>query len=189
MEAQDDVHFVSLVDTKDNGMLLRIKSKGRPSKQSTVNKNIGSSTYDEIKEALKLSGTPDILLAVAWMTNEELRYLQMFPEVWYVDVTSQTNNEKRQLLVLAGKDGMKRGFTGIRVFLPSEQRWIFDWFFNDCIIELLGVELIKRNKLIITDGDPHMYGPLRCAQVCTFIMFLLLRFMLDLYVICIMSFL
>ena len=41
----------------------------------------------------------------------------MFPEVWYVDVTSQTNNEKRQLLVLAEKDGMKRGFTGIRVFL------------------------------------------------------------------------
>ena len=100
-------------------MLLRIKSKERPSKQSTVDKNIGTSTYEEIKEALKLSGTPDILLACAWMTDEELRYLQMFPEVWYVDVTSQTNNEKRQLLVLAGKDCMKRGFTGIRVFLPS----------------------------------------------------------------------
>ena len=55
------------------------------------------------------------------MTDEELRFLEMFPEVWYVDVTGQTNNEKIQLLVLAGKDGMHHGFTGLRVFLPNDK--------------------------------------------------------------------
>ena len=100
-----------------------------------------------------------------------------------VNVTSQTNNEQRQLLFLAGKVGIKHGFTGIIVFLPSEQRWVFDWFFNDCIIQLLGIELIKRNKVIITDGDPHRYCPLRCAQVCWILMLVLLcRFWLVHYV-------
>ena len=40
----------------------------------------------------------------------------MFPEVWYADVTNQTNNEKLQLLVLAGKEGFHQGYTGMHVF-------------------------------------------------------------------------
>ena len=40
------------------------------------------------------------------MTDSELRQLQMFPEVWYADITNQPNNEKRQLIVLAGKNGI-----------------------------------------------------------------------------------
>ena len=98
------------------------------------------------------------------MIDSELRQLQMFPEVWYADVTNHTNNEKRQLLVLAGKNGLNQGFTGMRVFLPSEQFWVFDWFFNTCLIQMLKPDLIKRNKIVITDGDPNLYDPLRVAQ-------------------------
>ena len=79
-------------------------------------------------------------------------------------MTGQTNNEKRQLLLLAGKDGLSKGFSGMRVFLPSEQKWIFSWFFNECIVQVLGFDLIRLNRIVITDGDPNMYIPLRAAQ-------------------------
>ena len=113
LESQSDVTFITLVDTEDCGMLLRFKYKGRPPKKSAVNKNIQLSSYEEIKNSLKLEGTPDILMACAKITDEELHFLETFPEVWYVDVTGQTNNEKIQLLVLVGKDGMACGFTGL----------------------------------------------------------------------------
>ena len=98
------------------------------------------------------------------MTDSELRQLQMFPEVWYADITNQSNNEKRQLIVLAGKNGMNQGFTGLRAFLPSEQYWVFEWFWNVCLIQLLTTVLVRRNRVIITDGDPNLYEPLRLAQ-------------------------
>ena len=88
----------------------------------------------------------------------------MFPEVWYANITNQSNNEKRQLIVLAGKNGMNQGFTGLRAFLPSEQYWVFEWFWNVCLIQLLTTALIRRNRVIITDGDPNLYEPLRLAQ-------------------------
>ena len=164
LDGEDDVTFVTLTDTYDKGILIRTKRKGRPSKEEVVLRKSGVDSYEEIVKSLKLTGTPEILLACAWMTDSELRQLQMFPEVWYADVTNQTNNEKRQLLVLAGKNGLNQGFTGMRVFLPSEQFWVFDWFFNTCLIQMLKPDLIKRNKIVITDCDPNLYDPLRVAQ-------------------------
>ena len=156
--------YITLVDTKHDGMQIRTKTKGRPIKNQTLEKDGNASTYEQVRNELQLDGSPDILLAIGWLTDSEARLLQMFPEVWYVDVTNQTNNEKRQLLILAGKDGMCKGFTGMRVFLPSEQKWVFGWFFKHCVPQLLGDHIVKQNKLVLTDGDWNMYLPLRVLQ-------------------------
>ena len=66
---------------------------------------------------------------------------------------------------MAGKDSNNYGFTGVRIFLPSKQLWLFDWIFRDCLPILLGLDIIKRDKLCITDGDPQMYGALRAQQM------------------------
>ena len=99
------------------------------------------------------------------MKDDELMLLEMFPEVWFMDVTSGTNKEGRGLFLVAGKDSNNNGFTGVRIFLPSEQLWVFDWMFRDCLPSLIGVDIIKRNKLCLTDGDPQMYGALRAQQM------------------------
>ena len=164
LEAEEDVTFVTLTDTHDRGILVRTKRKGRPSTEEKLQRLHGSDTYEELLKNLELTGTPEILLACAWMTDSELRQLQMFPEVWYADITNQSNNKKRQLIVLAGKNGMNQGFTGLRAFLPSEQYWVFEWFWNVCLIQLLTTVLVRRNRVIITDGDPNLYEPLRLAQ-------------------------
>ena len=49
-------------------------------------------------------------------------------------------------------------------FLPNEQVWVFHRLFEKCIPDMLGIKVIKRNKDVIIDGDPHMYTPLRNMQ-------------------------
>ena len=67
--------------------------------------------------------------------------------MFYADVTNQNNNEKRQLLILAGKDGTIKRFSGLRVFLPSEQSWVFLWCFENYIPQLVGNYIIHRKKV------------------------------------------
>ena len=126
---------------------------------------VSSFDGDNKKRSLKLTDSQSLLLAVAWVTDEELLLLEMFPEVWFMDVTSGTNKEGRGLFLVAGKDSNNNGFTGVRIFLPSEQLWVFDWIYRDCLPSLLGEDIIRRNQLCLTDGDPQMYGALRTQQL------------------------
>ena len=89
-----------------------------------------------MKRNLKFSDDQSMFLAVAWVCDEGLRLLVMFPEVLFMDVTSGTNKEGRGLFLVAGKDSNNHAFTGVRVFLPSEQLWVFDWIFRECLPEL-----------------------------------------------------
>jgi MULE transposase domain len=81
----------------------------------------------------------------------------LFPEIMGVDVTEQTNNEKRPLLVLGGLTGDNRTFTSCHAFLPSQQRWVFDWFFITALPYLFPVNVLQRNEVMFTDGDPKEY--------------------------------
>jgi hypothetical protein len=47
---------------------------------------------------MKIPNTQKILLAAAWCTDDERRMATLFPEIMGIDVTEQTNNEKRPLL-------------------------------------------------------------------------------------------
>ena len=51
-ESQSDVTFIIFVDTQDSGMLQSLKCKGRPPKQSVMNKRTQSSSYENIKKSL-----------------------------------------------------------------------------------------------------------------------------------------
>ena len=90
--------------------------------------------------------------------------MEMFPEVWFLDVTAGTNKEGRGLFLVVGKDSNNMGFTGVTILLPSEQLWVSDWIFRHCLPSLLPTSTIRRNKVCVTDGDPQMYGALRTQQ-------------------------
>ena len=65
-------------------------------------------TTDYVKNVVKaLSlGNGEVLLAIAWATEEGIQYHRMFPRVLGVDVKYGTNNERRPLLHFVGKTGM-----------------------------------------------------------------------------------
>ena len=88
LEGQADLVYVTLTDTHDEGILVRTKRKGRPTTEEKLERLKGTDSYKTICENLKITGTPEILLACAWMTEEELRLLTIFPEIWFADVTN-----------------------------------------------------------------------------------------------------
>jgi hypothetical protein len=75
---------------------------------------------DLVKSAMKLDDSEVMLLFVAWGSDEDLRYITMFPEVFSIDTTYGRNGEKILLLVFAGTDNNRKNFTALRAFLPSE---------------------------------------------------------------------
>ena len=155
-----------LTDDRTNslGGLCVTVGRGRPRKRTVepLSDVALTSSFDgpEIRRKMKLTDRQSLLLAIAWITDTERRLVSMFPEVLYMDVTSQTNNEKRGLFLVAGKDGNGEAFTALRIYLPSEQKWVFQWIFSHCLPFLLGNRVLSRNNLCITDGDKNKYDSL-----------------------------
>ena len=138
--------FSYIVLTDDcNGGLLAKRGKGRPraplaaagvernSDGDEVTIPVPSSYCSEMtavevsamRKGMTLTENQKLLLMVCWVTDVELCLVQMYPEVFFMYVTAETNNEGRGLFLVAGKDGNNSGFTAARIFLPSEQMWVF----------------------------------------------------------------
>jgi hypothetical protein len=101
-----------------------------------------------------------MLLFVAWGSDEDLRYITMFPEVLSIDTTYGTNRETRPLLVFAGTDNNSKNFTSLCAFLPSECEWVFRYVFEIAIPSLIGEATVERINEINTDDDRQIYNPL-----------------------------
>ena len=172
MQKDKTISFILLYD--DSGSkLIGGRTKGRPRKNedfiltAKTYLNNGSSVPDQsitipAKDNLVLSkfSTPKqkkVFIGVAWVTDNERRLFNAFPEVSFVDTTSQTNNELRPLLMMCGKDSNSQPFVALRFIMPSEQRWTFKWFYEIAAPILLGRKACSRNSLGITDGDPNEY--------------------------------
>ncbi len=188
LKANKSVSYVAMYDNSIDSALLSVVNKGRPRKQSNITVAVRESSGSEreikvdpsswkdrgdlsetaedyakrVRERLKVPGGK-ILLAVAWTTVDEQRLFNCFPEVICADVTLKTNSERRPLFVFAGKDSNFQTFTAFRAFLPSECRWVFNWLWNTVIREFFPSSALERVRLVITDGDENIYGPLENA--------------------------
>jgi hypothetical protein len=102
---------------------------------------------------MKLDDSDAALLFVAWGSDEDLRYITIFPEVLSIDTTYGTNREKRHFLVFSGPDNNRKNFTALRAFLPSECEWVFRYVFEVAIPSLIDKATVDRINQINTDGD------------------------------------
>jgi hypothetical protein len=134
--------------------------KGKKPSTKYVPCTVNMTDEDLVKSAMKLDDSDAMLLFVAWVSDEDLRYITMFPEVLSIDTTYGTNREKRPLLVFAGTDNNRKNFTALRAFLPSEYEWVFRYVFEVAIPSLIGEATVERINQINTDGDRQIYNPL-----------------------------
>jgi hypothetical protein len=178
------VSYIVLTDDGNGGLLAK-RGKGRPRAPPDNAGVVANSDGDEVtipvpsnycsnqtnieisamRKGMTVSETQKLLLMVCWVTDAELRLVQMYPEVLFMDVTAGTNNEGRGLFIVAGKDGNNCGFTAARVFLPSEQLWVFQWIFDYALPTLFSPSVIQANHLCVTDGDKQVYHPLSQLQM------------------------
>jgi hypothetical protein len=128
----------------------------------TMPRNIlleGHTDVVNLRESLRVQDEQSILLGVAWVTHKQAKFAQKFPKVFFVNATSSTSVEKRELVLVCGKDSNNSGFTAMRVFVPSEKQWVYSWIYNDAIPNLLGKGVVQK-RLVLTDGDRNNYAPL-----------------------------
>jgi len=112
----------------------------------------------------KLTVGDNIMIVSAWCREDERLLFEKYPEVFMFDVTFGTNNEKRPLGIGAAFDGDMNTFTPLRVFMPSQCRWVFNWIFGRAMPMLFGADVLDRINLFLTDGDRTMYGAFDSVQ-------------------------
>ena len=106
------------------------------------------------------TGDGTILLAVMFITDEGKKYHTKFPHVLGCDVTFGTNAEKRPLFRASGKTMNNNNIPHINGFVPSQQRWLFDWIFEDGLPTLLDPDALRKTCIIMTDQDAQLVGTL-----------------------------
>jgi hypothetical protein len=118
---------------------------------------------DRILGALTVTsedGETRLLLAVAWVSDEQRRLAKCFPEAWGVDAAFGTNSEQRPLVSVTLKLSTNQTMTHFHAFLPCLTRWAFNWTFGTAMPMLLGKSTLWRNKAVCSDGEEKMYGPI-----------------------------
>jgi hypothetical protein len=118
-------------------LTLLTKVNGEIPSTKRVPCTVNITDEDLVKSAMKLDDSEAMFLFVAWGSDEDLRYITMFPEVFFIDTTYGTNREKRPLLVFDGTDNNRKNFTALCAFLPSECEWVFQYVFEIAIPSLI----------------------------------------------------
>ena len=143
-----DNNVGTMNDYTSKNLVLNEKEKKEAKKFSEIN-----------RISLNLTSEQHLLIGVAWVTPFESDYYHMFPEVIMVDTVADTNNEGRPLLTIAGMTTSYKVFYILRAFLPNQCSWVFRWIFSFAMPTIFG-NLLKKTKIIVSDGDPHL-----CAQI------------------------
>ena len=107
----------------------------------------------QYRSALGLKNQQHLMIAVAWVLKEEIQYFKMFPDVLQIDVTEDTDKERRPLLVVTIRTTTNRTIPVLHAFLPNQKAWSFRWVFSVVMPRLFGEDVLKNVKFILTDGD------------------------------------
>ena len=83
----------------------------------------------------------------------------MFPEVFYLDGTANTNEQKRDIFLMVVKDANGKAYIGNATIIPSGKRWLYTHIYKIFLLELFGEATISRNRLCLTNDDIAEWGP------------------------------
>jgi hypothetical protein len=141
------------------------RSRGRPSNEEKISRekeklNCSQNTFDEIvdlRKELKFASGSKLLLLLSIASDDMIRLVMMYPEVFFMDVTGCVNRQKRDFFLMAVKDALGRIFTGNLTTIPSGRSWVFLIIFRWVFPFLYGVCTIQRNRLALTDEDIAEY--------------------------------
>ncbi len=137
------------------------KNRGRPTKAEKIKTSAKlKKDLAELRKELNYNEGAEILLAISLATDDMTRHVAMYPEVFYMDVTSNTNKQKRDLFLMIVKDANLQTFVGNLTIIPSGQRWVFSMIYKSFFIHLYGDRTIEKNRLCLTDDDGCEWGPL-----------------------------
>ena len=122
-----------------------------------------------------------MLLFISIATNDMIKYVSMYPEVWFLDCTygeyfynflsivdiisywyflPATNRQGKELFVMAVRSASGDTLPGNLTIIPSGQKWVFHSIYKYAFPHLYSVQVCARNWLVLTDKDPSEYSPM-----------------------------
>ena len=157
-----NVSYVCITHVEGSGFNV-YRSKGRPSQETVEIMNVPERMEEEMKSlrrAMNYEDGTEIVLILSFASDEMIRMVNMFPEVFFMDVTCKTNRQNKPLFLMVVKDANGEAHIGNICILPSEKRWVFNEIFKTVFIELYGDATIRRNRLMLTDEDSAEVEPI-----------------------------
>ena len=133
-----------------------------------------------MKKEMSFKDQTEILLAISIASDDIIQSVHMFPEVFYMDVTANTNKQKCDFFLMVVKDANGETFIGNATIIPSGKRRVFQKIYTKFFIHLYGEETIGRNRLALTDDDSSEHGSLDNAITTNDV----LLFILEAHVMC-----
>jgi hypothetical protein len=105
------------------------------------------------RRVLKIDDSQEMMVGIAYAMPFEIQQFDLFHVCMHIDATADSNKEGRPLVTVSSKDSYGKMFIVLRAFLPNEQSWAYKWLFHTVFPALLGSEVMKKIKIIVTDGD------------------------------------
>jgi hypothetical protein len=130
----------------------------RKDANEVVDAEVGSDMEQYVMSVVKALTLEDgeVLIGIAWTTKEGRLSHIRYPEILGVDVTYGDNNEKRPHIRVIGKNQRNKNIPLVDGFMPSQQEYVFSWFFEDAIPALLDRQALSKTQIVITDQCPIM---------------------------------
>lgn len=152
-----------MYDDPATGLIVE-RTRGRPSnaeKQAKLAKekevlecnNETRKEIEDLRTELGFSRQSKIVLMLSIASDEMIRLVMMYPEVFFMDVTGGVNRQKRDFFLIAIKDAMGKAFTANITTIPSGRSWVYTSIYRFVLPWLYGKETIERNRLALTDED------------------------------------
>lgn len=124
-----------------SGHLLVCKNKGRLTSEERHSLEINEDLTKELKRLKKEMAYNDgtnILLTLSVASDKMMRTVHMFPEVVYMDVTSGTNKQKRDLCLMVVKDRNGETYIDNVTIIPSQKQWVLMKIYQTFFLYLYG---------------------------------------------------
>lgn len=153
-----------------SGDLVVYKNKGRPNAEEKTIMKCSEKLKKEIErlnEEMGYEPGTEVLLALSIASDQMIRHVDMFPEVFFMDVTANTNRQRRDVFLMVVRDASGQCYVGNMTVIPCGQAWIFSKIYQTFFVQLYCKKTIQRNRLALTDEDKAEIGPLECAIVTT----------------------
>ena len=108
------ISHVLLTMSPDDDLLV-YRNRGRPTTEDVERVNCPIARKEDlenIRTKLSFKKGTEIVLAISIASDDMIRHVMMFPEVFYMDVTANTNKQKRDLFLMVVNDANGETFIG-----------------------------------------------------------------------------
>jgi len=146
MHCRLGVSHVALSMSAKGDLTLHHQPRGCPKSSEKIKcSNYLRTQLEKLKKQMNYEDGTEVLLALSVASDEMIRHVHMFPEVFYMDVTPNTIRQKHDLFLTVIKDYSGKTFIGNATVIPSGQWWVFHKIYESFFVHFYGEVTLSQN--------------------------------------------